>query len=86
MELAAVQAGGMVRVGLVATAARWKGHELFLRALTRLAHDGAPVPGPPGGGGVRGLPGQAAACGGRMARASPCSAGMVKTSPVLGCS
>lgn len=34
-----------VRVGLVATAARWKGHELFLRALARLARDGAPVRG-----------------------------------------
>jgi glycosyltransferase involved in cell wall biosynthesis len=30
-------AGDVVRVGLVATAARWKGHEQFLRALALLA-------------------------------------------------
>lgn len=30
---------GVARVGLVATAARWKGHELFLRALARLPAD-----------------------------------------------
>lgn len=35
---------GTVRVGLVATLARWKGHEVFLRALARLAA------GPAGGG------------------------------------
>jgi glycosyltransferase involved in cell wall biosynthesis len=35
---------GTVRVGLVATLARWKGHEVFLRALARLAE------GPAGGG------------------------------------
>ncbi|MGH7836669.1 MAG: glycosyltransferase family 4 protein [Candidatus Binataceae bacterium] len=29
--------GAVVRVGLVATAARWKGHERFLQALARLA-------------------------------------------------
>ena len=30
---------GAVRVGLVATFGRWKGHETFLRALARLPHD-----------------------------------------------
>jgi len=34
-----------VRVGLVATAARWKGHELFLQALAQLARDGPPLRG-----------------------------------------
>ncbi|HYP13713.1 MAG TPA: glycosyltransferase family 4 protein [Bryobacteraceae bacterium] len=29
----------VVRVGLVATFARWKGHEVFLRAVSRLPHD-----------------------------------------------
>jgi glycosyltransferase involved in cell wall biosynthesis len=38
-------APGTVRVGLVATAARWKGHELFMQALTRLARDGPPLRG-----------------------------------------
>ena len=32
-------ASGTVRVGLIATFARWKGHELFLRALQRLGAD-----------------------------------------------
>src|SRR4029079_5315605 len=31
---------GTIRVGLVATFARWKGHETFLRALQRLAASG----------------------------------------------
>jgi glycosyltransferase involved in cell wall biosynthesis len=35
---------GIVRVGLVATYARWKGHEVFLRALARLG-SGTPVRG-----------------------------------------
>lgn len=30
---------GVVRVGLVATGARWKGHELFLRALAMISDD-----------------------------------------------
>jgi glycosyltransferase involved in cell wall biosynthesis len=29
---------GTIRVGLVATYARWKGHEVFLRALARIGH------------------------------------------------
>jgi len=32
-------APGVVRVGLVATFARWKGHKVFLRALSRLPSD-----------------------------------------------
>jgi glycosyltransferase involved in cell wall biosynthesis len=32
-------ARGTVRVGMVATFARWKGHEVFLRALSRLPND-----------------------------------------------
>jgi glycosyltransferase involved in cell wall biosynthesis len=32
-------AGPVVRVGLIATFARWKGHETFLRALAALPHD-----------------------------------------------
>jgi len=32
-------APGVVRVGLVATFARWKGHKVFLRALARLSSD-----------------------------------------------
>jgi glycosyltransferase involved in cell wall biosynthesis len=31
--------GGTVRVGLIATAARWKGHDLFMRALARIPND-----------------------------------------------
>jgi glycosyltransferase involved in cell wall biosynthesis len=30
---------GTIRIGLVATMAHWKGHEVFLRALARLPHD-----------------------------------------------
>jgi glycosyltransferase involved in cell wall biosynthesis len=37
-------AAGTVRVGLIATFARWKGHKLFLEALARLS-PGAPVRG-----------------------------------------
>jgi glycosyltransferase involved in cell wall biosynthesis len=36
--------GPMVKIGLVATMARWKGHEIFLRALATLP-DGLPVRG-----------------------------------------
>src|SRR5262249_6512275 len=32
-----------VRVGLVATYARWKGHEVFLQAAARLAREALPV-------------------------------------------
>jgi glycosyltransferase involved in cell wall biosynthesis len=35
----AYPATGTVRVGLVATAARWKGHDLFMRALAKLPDD-----------------------------------------------
>jgi glycosyltransferase involved in cell wall biosynthesis len=33
-----------VRIGLVATYARWKGHDLFLQAAARLAREALPVP------------------------------------------
>jgi glycosyltransferase involved in cell wall biosynthesis len=48
LEPALPQAGagpGVVRAGLVATYANWKGHDVFLDALARLAVDGAPVRG-----------------------------------------
>lgn len=35
---AALTPPGTIRVGLVATYARWKGHDVFLRALARLRH------------------------------------------------
>lgn len=47
---------GTIRVGLVATFARWKGHETFLRALARLPED-APVRGYIIGGAVYDTPG-----------------------------
>jgi glycosyltransferase involved in cell wall biosynthesis len=36
--LSGLASADAVRVGLVATMARWKGHEVFLRALARLRH------------------------------------------------
>jgi glycosyltransferase involved in cell wall biosynthesis len=38
-------APGTIRVGLVATYANWKGHDVFLEALARLSHSGTPVRG-----------------------------------------
>jgi len=41
----ALAAPGTVRVGLVSTFARWKGHKVFLEALARLSSGGVPVRG-----------------------------------------